>query len=202
MAKMTRKCQRCKIDDTHKDEMAVEFVGEKKIRKHYHKECYEKHLKEKAFREKEAKELDDLRLTIEKIYGLTKNPLPKSAYPFLQKLRNGEQIFGNQKMGKRYKEGYSYPLIQETFEHIEDTIHYWNSVKNFNGFMNAFKYALSILIDKIYIVEQRATKREQQDKMIEAHLKNIKQNDNEQIYETNYKKPAKTQADITDFLDD
>jgi len=179
--------------------MEFELVGNAKpVRKYYHKSCYKNFLDDKRFKEEEAKELDSLKETIENIFGVKQ--LPNQAYPFLQKLRNGEQVFGRQNIGKRYKEGYKYSLIEETFVHCEDTIHYWLGVKDFNGFMGAFKYALSIVIDKIYYVEQRANERESKKAMMDRHIEHVIDED---VFESNYKKKAsKTQDDILDFLDD
>lgn len=192
------KCQYCGITDTSKNEMEFELVGKSKpIKKYFHKTCYQEYLKEKEFKEKEAKELEELKTTIENIFGIKQ--LPNQAYPFLQKLRNGEQVFGNQNMGKRYKQGYTYPLIKETFEYCEDTIQYWLTIKDFDGFMNAFKYALSIVIDKIYFVEKRAKERENKNMLIEEHIKQIEVSD--EIFESNYKK-KNDKDDILDFLDD
>lgn len=196
------KCRWCDITDTPKSEMEFELVGNAKpVKKYYHKHCYQEFLKDKEFKEKEKKELDSLVETIEDIFGLHKQKLPQQAYPFLQKLRNGEKVFGKQTTGKRYKEGYKYSLIEETFRYCEDTINYWLGVKDFNGFMGAFKYSLSIVIDKIYQVEQRVQQQEQAKEMIEHHVENTIDEDN--IFESNYKKTSKTQdGDFLDFLDD
>jgi len=181
--------------------MEFELVGKSKpVKKYYHKHCYQEFLEDKKFKEKEAEELDSLRQTIENIFGIKQ--LPNQAYPFLQKLRNGEQVFGKQTMGKRYKEGYTYSLIEETFKHCEDTIHYWLGVKDFNGFMGAFKYSLSIVIDKIYYVEQRVQEQESKKAMIDNHIKHIV-DEEDSVFESSYKKTSKTQEeDILDFLDD
>lgn len=196
------KCRWCEVTDTPKSEMEFELVGNAKpVRKYYHKSCYQEFLKDKEFKEQEAKELDSLKKTIEDIFGLTKQDLPKQAYPFLQKLRNGEQVFGKQTMGKRYKEGYKYSLIEETFRHCEDTIHESLNRINPNGFMGAFKYSLAIVIDKIYFVEQRVEHQKRAKEMIDSHIENVIDEDN--IFESNYKKTSKTQDDdVLDFLDD
>ena len=168
------KCQHCEVTDTPKDEMEYELVGKaKKVKKYYHKHCYNTFLEEKKFKEIEAKELDELKISIENIFNI--NQLPHQAYPFLQKLRNGEKVFGNQNTGKRYKEGYSYPLIKDTFEYCEDTINYWLKNKEFKGFMSAFKYSLSIVIDKIYFVEQRVAERKSREAVSERKEKSRNQ---------------------------
>jgi len=194
------KCQWCNVTDTPRSEMEFELVGQAKpVRKYYHKHCYKDFLVDKEFKAGEQAEKDELTEVIKRIYGV--KDVPRQAFPLLEALRNGEKVFGaRQQIGKRYKEGYKYSLIRETFEHIEDTIHYWNGVKDFNGFMGAFKYALSIVIDKIYYVEQRVKERESKARLIDKHVENLEYED--QAFESNYKKPSKTQADITDFLDD
>lgn len=195
MAKKTRKCQRCKIEDTLMEEMEFEIVGEKRpLRKFYHKNCYQEHLKEKQFKAEEAEKLDKLVEVLKEIYGVS--TVPPQAYPFLQKLRNGEPVYGKQELTKRYKEGYDYLLIAETFDYCSATIEYYNGIKGFDGFMSAFRYALSIIIDKIYVVEQRVKERERADIVAERQMKQM---ETEQ-YASNYKKPTATN-DITDFLD-
>src|SRR6185312_12700724 len=140
--KKTRKCQLCGIDDTLLEDMSFEEVGKNNVKKFYHNDSFVEHRKKQDYLDKELKELDDLRVSIQKIYGIEQ--LPHQAYPLLQNLRMGNPVLGGrQKIGKRYREGYSYPLIQETFGYCSDTIEYWNSKKDFDGFMQAFKYALA-----------------------------------------------------------
>lgn len=195
------KCQWCEITDTPKSEMEFELVGNKRpVRKYYHKHCYQDFLKDKEFKEQEQKELDSLVETIEDIFGLRKQKLPKQAYPFLQKLRNGEQVFGRQTMGKRYKQGYKYSLIEKTFIHCEDTIHESLARISPDGFMGAFKYSLAIVIDKIYFVEQREEERKAKQSMAEKHMENVEVSDD--LFESNYQKKDKNDDDILDFLDD
>lgn len=195
-SKTTRKCQYCKEIGNIED-MQYESVGVKKVvKKFYHNNCYNEYLEDKRFKEEEAKELDDLVETIKSIYGIKE--LPRTAYTLLQNLRNGEAVFGKkQSIGKRYKEGYSYNLIKETYEHCSDTIEYWNGVKGFDGILGAFKYGLTIVIDKIYFVEQRLIEREKKKEMLDKHIDNM--SNEEQEFETSYKKKRK--SDITDFLD-
>lgn len=178
--------------------MMVEKVGEK-TNKYYHKHCWDDHLKHKEFLADEMAKKDELNEVIKEIYGVKE--LPNQAWVFLEKLRFGNPVFGaKQKTDKRYREGYEYPLIKATFEYCSDTIEYWNSVKNFNGFMGAFKYALSIIIDKIYVVEQRMENIKKQQVMMEKHIETV-DNTHEEFTTGFQKKTKKKNADITDFLD-
>lgn len=196
---MIVKCQFCEIKDTDRKDMEFELAVNGKTKKYYHKDCWDKYLKHKEFLADEMAKKNELNEVLKQIYGVKE--IPKQAWTLLENLRGGNPVFGaKQKIGKRYREGYEYPLIKETFEHCSDTIEYWNSVKDFNGFMGAFKYALTIVIDKIYYVEQRVKERENKKALVKQHVESV--NHNAQEYESNYKKPSKTKADITDFLDD
>lgn len=196
MAKKTRKCMRCKIEDTNVEDMEFEIVGEKRpLKKFYHKHCFVEHQQEKQFKAEEAEKLDRLVETLKKIYGV--KTVPPQAYPFLQKLRNGEPVYGKQDCSKRYKEGYDYLLIEETFDYCSETIEYYNGTKGFNGFMQAFKYALSIIIDKIYFVEQRVKDRNRAEIVAQKQLEQMEM---QEEHVSNYKKPTR-KNDISAFLD-
>lgn len=194
------KCQKCNKLDTPKDEMEFELVGKtKQTKKYYHKSCYVEHLKDKQFKEEERVRLDSLVLVIQKIYGIEQ--LPHQVYPFLQKLRNGEQVFGNQQTGKRYKMGYPYEIIEESYLYCEDTLNYWNSQKDFGGFMNAFKYGIAIIIDKLYIVEQKVKDKESKEALANKHSESI--SNESPLYEKSYKKKNNDSSlDLSNFLDD
>jgi len=199
LAKKTRKCARCKIDDTNKDDMIIEVVGVKKpVNKFYHKKCHIHHLKEKKFKAKEKEELDILIEVIKKIYGA--KTIPNGIYPFLQDLRNGTKFFGRDDY--KYKKGYSYILIAKTFEYCSETIQYWNSKKDFGGLTNALRYALAIVCDKLSLVESRIKENEMRESIAERKVaaQNI---DNEIIktVETKSGKGKKTdEMDISDLL--
>lgn len=189
-------CQLCKIKAL-KEDMEFEMVGTKTpLAKYYHKgACWETRLKEKAFNEIESKELDDLVEIIKEIYGV--KLIPSNSYPFLQALRNGTKFFG--KNDYKYKQGYSYDLIAETFNYVSESIEYANRTKSFNGFNNALRYGLAIVCDKLSVVEQRRNLREKQSILIDKHLESIESEDE---FVSSYKKKDKSKSDITDFLDD
>jgi hypothetical protein len=195
MAGKTRKCQWCK-ESGLLDDMTFEMSnGKKPVKKFYHNNCFVEYEKDKVFKEKEREELDKLVEVIKNIYGV--KAVPSSIYPYLQDLRNGTKFFG--KYDYKYKEGYTYDLIAETFDYCSETIEYWNGVKSFNGLTSALKYALAIVCDKLQIVENRRKQREKQRILIEKHIENT--NVEDQHYETSYKKKNNT-TDISDFLDD
>jgi hypothetical protein len=189
------KCQWCGISDTPKDEMMFEMTtGKKPVRKNYHKSCYNDFLKDKEFKQKEAEELDKLVEKIKEIFGA--KAVPSSIYPYLQDLRNGTRFFG--KYDYKYKEGYTYDLIAETFDYCSETIEYWVARKSFNGLTSALKYSLAIVCDKLQVVENRRKQREKQRMLIEKHIENV--DGENQEFGTSYKK--KKQVEDLDFLDD
>lgn len=197
---MLVKCQYCNVKDTDRDDMEKEVVGKKnKTNKYYHKDCYEKFLVDKKFKEEERLEKDELVNTIMKIYNV--KALPPQFYPLLESLRNGQNVFGaKQNTGKRYKQGYSYKLIEKTYIYCEDTIEYWNNRKSFESLIGALKYGLAIIINKIYKVEQIEKDEESKRIMMENQLNSI---DNGEYldFDSNYKR-KNDDSDITDFLED
>lgn len=192
------KCQLCGKTDTPKEEMEYDLVGiKKKVKKYYHKECFQQYLKEKEFREQERKELDELVEVIKDIYGI--KAVPNSAYPFLQDLRNGTKFFG--KRDYKYKQGYKYSLIKDTFIYCADTIEYWNATKQFDGFMNAFKYGLAIVCDKLFIVEKKNKEKEMKKTILEKKQETYtKNNEDLSINKEVQINDKKDDMDISDLL--
>jgi hypothetical protein len=194
MAGKTRKCQWCKEQGLLED-MTFEMSNAKKpVKKFYHNDCYDDYLKDKEFKQMEAEELDKLVEKIKEIYGA--KAVPSSIYPYLQDLRNGTKFFG--KYDYKYKQGYTYDLITETFDYCSETIEYWNAKKSFNGLTSALKYALAIVCDKLQVVENRRKRRESQKQLIDKHLENVDV-ETEQ-FNSSYKKKKKSED--LDFLDD
>lgn len=198
---MIVKCQWCEQRDTDRDEMEFFLAGVKNPQKKYiHKHCWEAFLKDKEEKDKERAEQDALNEVIMQIYGVKK--LPNEAWVLLENLRHGNAIFGSQqKLSKRYKEGYSFTLLAETFDYCSETIEYHNSQKRFTSFMAAFRYGLAIIIDKVYFVERRKEKIEAEKRMAENHMKNMEEGNHG--YKSNYKPSSKrNKVDISEFLDD
>lgn len=187
---MKVKCRWCG-EKAERESMIFEEKNNKKL--YFHNECYPDYLKDKEFKEQERKEKDELVETIKRIYDV--QDLPRQVYPFLEDLRNGNPVFKGQQPGKRYKQGYKYSIIKETFEYCEDQIRYALQNKDFDGFMNAFKYGLAIVVDKIYKVDKMIESRNRQ-KAIESTSTFVPE------FEMAYNRKAKNENDISEFLDD
>lgn len=162
-----------------------------------HKDCYPKYLKEKEFKEKEAKELDHLVEVIIEIHG----GIHQRFYPFLQDLRNGTVLLGRNKR-KKYKEGYPYPLIADTYLYCRESIEYWKKNKEFDSLLSELKYGFMIVNDKITVVKKKNEKKEFLKAKREAEQKNDTENNliNNQNEDVAIFKKQKRQDDISDFL--
>jgi len=177
----------------------MEKVTKGKTNKYYHKEeCYEAYLKEEEFKVEEALKRDSLYQKVMDIYDV--KALPTSYYMQIEDLRHGNRIFKNQKIGKRYREGYDYDLIEETYDESRSAIEWSLKNKAFVNLSNMLNYGLSIVINKIYEVERKrdtVKKRE--------HMEEITNNTKDPIvfddFETSYKKKKEDNEDFFDMLD-
>ena len=106
-------------------------------------------------------------------------------------------------MGKRYREGYDYDLIEETYEESRDAIEWSLQNKAFVNLGNALNYGLSIIINNIYGVEKRRERIESREHMEEI-AENVKlENQGEVVFdefETTYK-PKEKDDDFFDIFD-
>lgn len=142
------KCQWCKEKDTDRDEMKKVVVGTKtKSNKYYHVGCYEKYLKDKEFKEKEAKELDQLYETVKRIHNM--DTVPSGLFYLLQDLRNGT-IRKNGVVIKKFKNGIQYRYIDWCYKYCEDEIRKWQRIKDFGDDKNGeLRYCFSIVSSNI-----------------------------------------------------
>lgn len=148
-------CQQCKIK-TPIDKMVlyvhIASTGTTKDKYFHPGKCMEQHLQEQAFKDREAKELDELYEVIKRLHRL--DVLPSTFFSgYLQPLRNG--VF---KMGtkvKKYKEGIPFPLMKETYLYIENTIDWARTNRKFDGALAELKYIFAAMVDKLPIVKKR-----------------------------------------------
>lgn len=195
-------CQWCGSKDT-RDKMKQVKVGvTTKVNKYYHKEeCYQAYLDEEEFKKEEAVKRDSLYETIMKIYDT--KALPNSFYMQIEGLRHGNRVFKRQNMGKRYRQGYDYDLIEETYLYSEDAIEWSLDNKAFTNLANALNYGLSIIINNIYNVEMKrdaVRSREHMEKIAE----NVRKDEDlpANIFESSYKKSKEDEHDISFLLED
>ena len=192
------KCQWCG-DKSERPEM--EKVTKGKVNKYYHKEsCYLEYLAEEEFKKEEAIKKDNLYRKVMEIYEV--KALPNSFYMQIEGVRHGNRVFNKQKIGKRYREGYDYDLIEETYEYSREVIEWSLKNKAFTSLANALNYGLSIVINNIYGVEKRRDsirKRADMEKISE----NVKsEEDIFDEFETSYQSnKEEVDSDFLDMLD-
>lgn len=195
-------CQYCGEKST-KDKMVQVKVGvTTKVNKYYHEEeCYQAYLDEEEFKKEEAVKRDSLYETIMRIYDT--KVLPNSFYMQIEGLRHGNRVFKRQNMGKRYRQGYDYDLIEETYLYSEDAIEWSLDNKAFTNLANALNYGISIIINNIYNVEMKRDSVRSREHM-EAIVENVREEDNlpANLFESSYKKAKEDEHDISFLLED
>ena len=196
------KCQWCG-EKSPRPEMQKVVTGiKRKVNKYYHKdECYDEFLAEEKFKEEEQEKRDSLYNTVMEIYGT--KALPNSFYVQIEGLRHGNRVFKTQNMGKRYREGYDYDLIEETYVESREAIEWSLKNKAFVNQSNALNYGLSIIINNIYGVEKRRERIESRENM-EKIAENVKLDNQEEPvfddFESTYK-PKEKDDDFFDIFD-
>ncbi|MNX90085.1 hypothetical protein D3C86_1221190 [compost metagenome] len=118
-------------------------------KRYYHKVfCHEKYLQDKEFKQLEREQMDDLVSTIIKVHKLQgRASIPHTFYPFVQDIRNDSQLFG--RMDKRYKQGVTYKVIEDTYEYCSDKIEWARGNKEFKNILSELKYCLAIVRNNI-----------------------------------------------------
>lgn len=200
-------CQACRVRDTDRDDMM-------KIKNlYYHKgECYDKVVAHAEFKRRDNEEKDYLNEVILDVHNIKTGILPKVFWSNkIQALRNGEP-FKHKGSFKKYKEGFTYKEIAETYKRfrkkIRDGINrIENSKKPFDGNIDRLNYGFAIVVDKIQTIRRNMERRERQrisDEIREKHIEeNQKEFEKNIEREVSFKKKEKDDsrvADISQFL--
>lgn len=198
---MARKVK-CRWCEEKKDKELMTIVMKGKTKKYYCTEnCYPEFLEEEEFKKEEAKKKSQLFQTVSRIYGI--KALPSGFFAQIEDLRHGNRVFNKQFMGKRYREGYEYDLMEETYLESEESIRWARNNKAFLNLTAELNYGLAIIINNIYDVERRKEATASRE-----HFKKMNENVNEENdfeeediveFQSSYKKKEKD--NILDFLD-
>lgn len=197
------KCYSCE-EKGQKEEMEFE-LSPSGARMHYHKgECWEKRLKHKAFIENDLKEKDELNKVIMELHQIPEGvQVPSQFWTAIQDLRNGSYLYKGKV--RKYKQGFEYPMITETYLVCKNAIKQARKTKNFDGLMSELRYCLAIVKDKIVMVKKKKEKLvakkviEEQKSQLYAEVQQDEPVDDEK----NIKRPVKKHGgvDISRFLD-
>ncbi|GAA0347985.1 hypothetical protein GCM10008931_44100 [Oceanobacillus oncorhynchi subsp. oncorhynchi] len=188
-------CQWCREKDIDEN-MTIVKIG--KNNKRYHKgKCYDLYKKYNESKEREKLELDSLVETIKELHNI--EVIPGRFYPFLQDLRNGNEMFG--KMGTRKsKAGYPYKIIEKTYLFCQDKINW--ALQNINAdTFGMLKYTKAIVESNIYRIAAQEARKQQHEEVAQL-------NENETVNMQNHleRKPVqykkkKSKRDISSLLD-
>jgi hypothetical protein len=201
---MIVKCQYCNLKDTEREQMmkiTKEHTNGKKTNKYYHHECYNIFIEEEKVNEKEQEEKDRLNDIIKDIHEIKTPHLPEAFWIRLNELRHGS-IYIGRKTKKRYKEGFSFHVIAETYLYCKDSIKFYKKTKGFKSTTQELNYCYTVICDKITYVKKKLEKKEFEKAKKQAETK--KQQENMDItHETRetvkYKK-QKREDDLSEFL--
>jgi len=154
------KCQHCS-ERSDKNTMIVVEVRETSRgvrRKYCHKRCEAAYRAKQEFLNKEKKEFGELISVIKKIHGI--EIVPQQFFPYLQRLRNGTVHIRNTE--RKYKEGFDYKLISQTYIYVQKQIDDAKRRIQFESTLNELKYCLAIVQDKIHHVKRMKEKWQRQ----------------------------------------
>lgn len=123
-------------------------------KKYYHiKNCHSLYIRDKAFKAQERQEMDELTDTIVRIMGYSsRQSIPSTFYSsYLQPFRNDDVLFG--KLDKRYKKGFSYKTIEDTFLFCEVSIKKYIGLKreknSFKDILGELRYTWKIVRENV-----------------------------------------------------
>lgn len=188
------KCRICEKQSRQADMKVVK----KSTNEYYHEgECWDKYLEKKAFNEKENKEMDYLWDVFEKVYGF---PVPSRFVHEIQDLRNGTMRYG--KVRRKYKQGYSFTLIAETYLECAESIEWAKKTKNFKDLLSECRYGLAIISNNIVNVRDKMERKARQREEIQESVAEMTMSDTTHLTtNVNYNKnKQKKRVDISDLL--
>lgn len=195
-------CVQCKVKTLREDMVLHVHVASTGTTKdmYFHEDCLKTYLKDKEFKEKEAKELDELYEVIKKLHNL--EVLPSNFFSlYLQPLRNG--VFKVGKKVKKYKEGIPYSDMKDSYLFVSSSVEYARKNKEFDGALGFLRYTFSIMVDKMPMAKKKK-KQDEFAKVIENENSNIKQSQDDIAFaerEIVFKKKTNGGVDLSEFLD-
>lgn len=162
------KCPICK--ETDSVELLTQHESYK--RRYLHPECLEKHLEKVELEKIEEEEKNSMYTKFSEVYGIQNyEDISSRIYGMFSKLRAGNPVFSGKGFDKRYREGFSYAVIERTIVDCEDRIKYSLSDKDFQSVSSAMYYGIKIIVDRIPTVSKKY-ERELRAKAVQEERKN------------------------------
>lgn len=189
------KCPICKEKGKKEDMIQVKHG---KVNRYYHQNCHERYEREQEQRDKDVAERDSLVETVAKIYNIKVEEIPNTFYIATSNIRNGDPVFKGQAPKMYHKQGYSYYIIELTYQMCAKNLRHYRKTKNFTSLSQEFNYGLRVIMDKINYVSKRLDKVMADKELTEIRAKSNKPEE----YVSGYsrEKQSKNERDISDFL--
>ncbi len=193
------KCKYCKEKDDA-DNLVLEEIEGRRKKDHrdgkwkkgdtfYQKVRFHQSCRDRTLRE--TKEWEICYETVKEIHGLT--TIPDFFVIMLQRVRNGNTTIGMKNSeGKRYKEGYEYPIITECYERKRDLIQ-WKMKQWDGGDLQFMQFVMKYYIDDIInqVAREYEIKKEKEKKMKQVN----------EDFDFELSKPSKERKKTDDDMD-
>lgn len=177
----------------------------------YHPECLEQALEKKRLDDIEQSEKDSMYIKLAEVYDIQNyEDISRKIYMCFSNLRAGNPVFKGKSFDKRYRAGFSYPIIERTIVECEDRLKYSIENKDFKSTTSKLYYGVKIIVDRIpavqkkYEREQRVkafneeNKRKDREKELDVEMLEAFEDDAMKQFKN--KKRKKNENDISAFL--
>lgn len=141
------KCPICGVRDRESNLTLCEELY--KVRR-VHPECANEKLKVIREDRQEQAEKDSMYEKWAEVYSIDNyEDMNQRTFQMFANLRAGNPVFKGKSFDKRYRAGFSYPVIERTIIDCEDRIKYANGSKDFDSIGSAMYYGIKIIVDRI-----------------------------------------------------
>ncbi len=178
-----------------------------------HPECRDEAIEKKRINTIEQEEKDSMYVKFSEIYGIDNyEDISSRIYTMFSNLRAGNPVFKGRSFDKRYREGFSYPVIEKAIEYCEKEIKYSIETKNFTSTASAMFYGMKIIVDKIPFVQKQYDKEQrikefneanrelEKEKEIDIEKMNAFEKDALNKFKEANRKRKRNEKDISSFL--
>lgn len=169
MARKTKvKCLHCGKTDLKEIMVKSEYNS----RRYLHEDCKKEYEAFRREEEREQREKDSMFKTFAEIYEVQNyQDISTRIYIMFTNLRQGNPVFSGKAFDKRYREGFSYYVIERAILDCRDRIEYANKTKDFQSMSSAMFYGIKIIVDRIPSVNKKVQREMAQREIEERRAK-------------------------------
>lgn len=203
MAKANKvKCVLCGKSDSKDIMVKTEHSG----RRYLHEDCAEEFENFKKGELEETKSKDSMYKLWAEVYGIQNyQDISSRIYAMFTNLRQGNPVFRGKSFDRRYREGFTYDVIERTIEDCRDKIDYANSTKDFESLSSAMFYGIKIVVDRIPAINRKVQREKASREVEEARALSAKVDEElmesvEEQQNTDRQNRTSNTVDISRFL--